>query len=65
MRKVADLSPRQLEKLTSAARRYRLRPHGNLEKAGLLNTIDLLGLDPENAIDFALDLRNETSLALS
>lgn len=57
MRMVADLKPHQLDKLRVAARRYRLRPNDQMEQAWLLNVIDLLHLDPEDALDFALDLR--------
>lgn len=58
MRMVADLKPHQLDKLRVAAKRYRLRPYDHMERSWLLNVIDLLHLDPEDALDWALDVRD-------
>lgn len=54
LRSVADLNDFQLSKLRSAAKQYRLRPDSDLEQKWLLKTIEMLRLEPEEAIDWAL-----------
>ena len=54
LRSVQDLNDFQLSKLRSAAKQYRLRPDSDLEQKWLLKTIEMLRLDPEEAIDWAL-----------
>lgn len=54
LRSVQDLNEFQLNKLRSAAKQYRLRPDSDLEQKWLLKTIEMLRLEPEEAIDWAL-----------